>query len=157
MNKNQSNKILPNQNAVTLISVGGIRALINTHGIIDTNKMIPETKKKKIEETLAPGLENILDGWMVEGEFKDDIFYVNYIKDDTGKILDIYDTKDWASIMGFSMLLPEKKEKFKDMNKSMNIRPESSFMANDYYEMTTGRGSWRKRVKDIMQDGIQRR
>lgn len=150
MNKNLRNKMHPNQNAVTLISVGGIRAIINTNGIIDTNKMIPETKKKKIEKILEPGLENILDGWTVEGEFKDDIFYVNYIKDDTGKILDIYETKDWASIMGFSMIFPNKKEKFKDINKNSNIRPESSFMADEYYEMTTGKKTWRKKVKDIM-------
>lgn len=157
MNKKKNNHILPNQNAVVLISVGGIRAIINTNGIIDTDKMIPDTIRKKIENTLSPCLENILEGWKVEGEFKNDVFYVNYIIDDSGKVLDIYDTKDWAGIMGFSMIMPEKKDKFKNINKNFNIRPESSFMASDYENMTTGKGGWRKRIKEVICNELQKR
>ena len=101
MNK-EKNKIMPNQNVVYVFSVGGIRALINTNGIIDSNKVIPITTKKKIEKILKPGLENILDGWVIDGEFKNDTFYVKCIRDDNGKILDIYDTIDWVNIMGFT-------------------------------------------------------
>lgn len=153
MNKKQS-KILPNQNVVSFLSVGGIRAIINTDGIIETSKAIPETTREKIEKVLKPGLENILDGWFVEGEFKNDMFYVKYIRDDSGRVLDIYETKDWANIMGFTVLM-NKKSKFKDINKNIEARPESSFMARDYDNMTTGRSGWRKKVIEAMNNGIQ--
>lgn len=153
MSKEKS-KILPNKNFVSLISVGGIKAIISTKGIIDTNKMIPDTTKRKIEKSISCGLENILDNWLVEGEFKNDTFYVKYIRDDSGKILDIYETKEWANIMGFPTSISEKKEKFKDIRKSGETRPESSFSAFDYGSMTTGRSGWRKRVIEEMRNGI---
>ena len=147
----EANKILPNQNVVTMISVGGIRAIINTKGIVDLSKAIPEAKRKKIEKILEPGLENILDGWLVEGEFKDDTFYVKCIRDDNGKVLDIYDTRDWAMIMGFNTsLLSMSKRKFKDVDKRLDIRPEASFDSEYYENMTTGKGSWRKKVIEVM-------
>lgn len=149
MNK-ETNKLLPNQNVVTLISVGGIRAIINTNGIIDTNKVIPESTKKKLEKVLEPGLENILDGWFLEGEIKNDTFYIEYIVDDNGKVLDIHETRDWAGIMGFTTLFSDKKDKFKNIDKRFDIRPESSFNSDCYNTMTTGRGSWRKRVIEAM-------
>lgn len=145
------NKLLPNQNVVTMISIGGIKAIINTKGIVDVNKAIPETKRKKIEKILEPGLENILDGWLVEGEFKDDVFYVKCIRDDNGKVLDIYETRDWAMIMGFdTSLLMSAKSKFRDIDKRLEVRPESSFNSAYYGDMTTGKGGWRKRVIEEM-------
>jgi hypothetical protein len=145
MNK-ETDKLLPNQNVVTILSVGGIRAVINTKGIIETNKTIPWSTRKKIEKFLEPGLENILDGWLVEGEIKNDIFYVKYIINEQGKVLDIYETKDWADIMGFMISFSNEKHKFKDMDKSVDVRPESSFGFEHYDSMTTGRDGWRKRV-----------
>lgn len=154
MNKKKSNHISPNQNVVSVFKVGGIKAIINTNGVLETNKSIPETTKKRIEKTLKNGLENILDGWLVEGEFKNDTFYVNYIRDDSGKVLDVHDTKDWANIMGFAMIIPDDVSKFKDANKRRDIRPESSFMASDYENMTTGKSGWRNRVIEVMRDGL---
>lgn len=143
-------RLLPNQNVVTLLSVGGIRAVINTNGIIDTNKTIPESTKKKLEKVLEPGLENILDGWLVEGEIKDDTFYVKCIVNEDGKVLDIYETKDWAGIMGFMTLFSDKKDKFKNIDKRFDVRPESSFRAEYYDNMTTGKGGWRKKVMEAI-------
>jgi hypothetical protein len=146
----ETEKLLPNQNVVTLLSVGGIRAIINTNGIVETNKSIPESTKKKLEKFLEPGLENILEGWVVEGEIKDNTFYVKYIVDENGKVLDIYETKDWAGIMGFMTLFSNEKYKFKNIDKRYDIRPESSFMAESYYGMTTGRGGWRDKVMEAI-------
>ena len=95
-------------------------------------------------------MENILDGWLVEGEFKDDMFYVKCIRDDNGKVLDIYETRDWARIMGFNTSFSVAREKFKDIDKRFDVRPESSFSADNYKCMTTGKGSWRKRVIEEM-------
>ena len=149
MNK-EIDKLLPNQKVVTMISVGGVKAIINTNGIVDISKAIPESTRKKIEKVLTPGMENILDGWLVEGEFKDDIFYVKCIRDDNGKVLDIYETRDWAMIMGFNTSFSVAREKFKDIDKRFDVRPESSFSADNYKCMTTGKGSWRKRVIEEM-------
>jgi hypothetical protein len=149
MNK-EIDKLLPNQKVVTIISVGGIKAIINTNGIVDISKAIPESTRKKIEKTLNPGMENILDGWLVEGEFKDDSFYVKCIRDDNGKVLDIYETRDWAMIMGFNTSFSVAREKFKDIDKRFDIRPEASFSAENYGDMTTGKGSWRKKVIEAM-------
>lgn len=149
MNK-EIDKLLPNQKVVTMISVGGVKAIINTNGIVDISKAIPESTRKKIEKVLTPGMENILDGWLVEGEFKDDIFYVKCIRDDNGKVLDIYETRDWARIMGFNTSFSAAREKFKDIDKRFDVRPESSFSADNYKCMTTGKGSWRKRVIEEM-------
>lgn len=149
MNK-EIDKLLPNQKVVTMISVGGIKAIINTNGIVDISKAIPESTRKKIEKTLNPGMENILDGWLVEGEFKDDSFYVKCIRDDNGKVLDIYETRDWAMIMGFNTSFSVAREKFKDIDKRFDIRPEASFNAENYGDMTTGKGSWRKKVIEAM-------
>ena len=153
MNK-EKNKIMPNQNVVYVFSVGGIRALINTNGIIDSNKVIPITTKKKIEKILKPGLENILDGWVVDGEFKNDTFYVKCIIDDNGKILDIYDTIDWVNIMGFTPSFHNKKIKFKDIEGRKGLRPECSFYGYDYESMTKNihSKSWRKRVSEEMEN-----
>ena len=152
MNK-ETNKILPNQNVVTMISVGGIKAIISTKGIVDLNKAIPEAKRKKIEKILEPGLENILEGGLVEGEFKNNSFYVKCIRDNNGKILDIYETKDWAMIMGFNTSLSMSKRKFKDADKRFDVRPESSFNSEYYRDMTTGKGSWRRKVAEAMNNG----
>jgi hypothetical protein len=149
MNK-ENEKLLPNQNVVTLLSVGGIRAIINTKGIIETSRAIPESTKKKIEKFLEPGLENILDGWIVEGEIKNNIFYVKYIVNENGKVLDIYETIDWAGIMGFMTLFSDRKYKFKNIDKRLDVRPEASFNAKYYENMTTGKGGWRKRVIEEM-------
>ena len=53
-------------------------------------------------------------------------------------------------IMGFNTSFSVAREKFKDIDKRFDVRPESSFSADNYKCMTTGKGSWRKRVIEEM-------
>lgn len=147
MNKEKS-KISQNQKFVSMLSVGGISAIITTNGIIDSNRKLTPEFKKRIEEELSDGLENILDGWMVEGEYRDGAFFVRYIRDDNGKILDIYETKEWAGIMNFGTIGFSGKCLYKDMDKKIKCaRPESSFNVSDMRDFITDKNkSWRKRI-----------
>ena len=117
----------PREKEVCLLKIGGVKAVISSKGIVGTNKKISKTIREQINETIKGSLDNILDGWTVEGEYKDGAFYVTYIKNDEGKFFNAEETMQWAKIMELSCS-PVCQNTTK--NFSGYIRPEKEFYEN---------------------------
>jgi hypothetical protein len=155
MNQEILEEISPKRKMVSMIKIGGIRALISTNGIIDLERKTNKLLKQKIEDSINDGLENIPENWTVEGEYQDGMFYVYYIKDED-KILDIDDTIAWSKIMGYSMAPLKERNLFENIKNisSEELRPENSFKKCEYSNSIkefciNGKHrkiNWRKRV-----------
>nr|DAQ92112.1 MAG TPA: hypothetical protein [Caudoviricetes sp.] len=145
---------------VSMSNVGGIRAVISCDGIVELEKTVNDKVRKRIDEAIGHGLENIADGWIVEGEFKEDRFYVYYVIDDNKKFLNIDDTIAWASIMGYSMAPIKDRCKPQDIKEMSNveIRNEREFsfkerLNNILEVLPSGRirkPSWKERLSEAM-------
>lgn len=145
---------------VSMSNIGGIRAVISCDGIVELEKTVSSNLRKRIEVAIGHGLENIADGWIVEGEFKEDRFYVYYVIDENKRFLDIDDTIAWASIMGYSMAPIKDRCKPEDIKEMSNveIRNEREFSVNERLNnilevLPSGKirkPTWRERLYEAM-------
>lgn len=145
---------------VSMSNMGGIRAVISSDGIVEIEKTVNKNLKRKINDAIEHGLENIADGWIVEGEFKEDRFYVYYVIDDNKRFLDIDDTIAWASIMGYPMAPIKDRCNLQDMKilSNVEIRNEKEFSVserlNNVFEVLPSgkirKPSWRERLSEAL-------
>lgn len=144
---------------ILMSRINGIRAIISCEGIVETEGKISTKARERVNAIIEDGLENIAEGWAVEGECKDDLFYVYYIIDEFNKVLNVEDTIAWTSIMGYKMA-PIKRtvdDKLKDF-KDVHIRSAKEFALNERLSnaleiLPSGRekrGGWRARVSDAL-------
>lgn len=144
---------------VSLSGINGVKTVIASTGIIATEKEISDKMRSRIHEAIKDGLDNIADGWAVEGEYKDNRFYVYFVINDKDKILNVDDTIAWASIMGYG-IAPIQRGKPEDLVKNSNvqIRNEKEFsikerLSNVLEVLPSGntrKPSWRERIQDAL-------
>lgn len=140
--------------------IDGIRTIISSTGLVDTDKKISSKAKEKILEAVSKSFENIPDGWFVEGEYKNNNFYVLYIINDKKEILDIEETVEWSKI--FELCSPPHKNRIVgdiEKLKNIEIRPTRKFNEINLIKNFDKRGietkrNWRTRVKEIFYDSI---
>ena len=149
---------LKSRKNVEVIRVGGIRALVSCNGIIRTNRSISKKMQDEFSSIVDRGKENILDGWVVDGEYKNGCFYVNNIFDENCNLLCIEDTIGWAKIMEF---VPPSIFK-NNYDSRYEKRPEGTVPIDDYYSETKefskkgnkSRTNWKKMVIEELKNGI---
>lgn len=144
---------------VSFYKTRGINVMLSSDGVIATDANVSESVKRKLDETIREGLENILEGWIIEGIFIKDTFYVKYIVDESKKCLGIDETISWAKIIGYSVN-PIKRRcclgEIKDAKKE-EIRPELDFdnrkRGNLVLEfMSSGKEikkTWREKIQEV--------
>lgn len=134
----------------------GIRCLISSSGIIDIENKATENAKRKILEIVSRSFENIPKEWYVEGEFKNNNFYVLHVINEKKEILDIDETIQWAGI--FELCKPPLKKRFINRGietfKNEEVRPEKKFTKMERIKEFNSDGkenrkNWRKKVNEI--------
>ena len=122
---------------------------------IDVNKKISQKAREEILKNISKSFENIPENWLIEGEYKNDNFYVLYIRNDKKEILDVDETIEWAKIFEFCSPPVKNKlcingiEKFKNME----IRPRNKFDKLEMIKQFGNNGkekniNWRLKVKE---------
>ena len=135
--------------------INGIRMVISSCGLIDVNKKISQKAREEILKNISKSFENIPENWLIEGEYKNDNFYVLYIRNDKKEILDVDETIEWAKIFEFCSPPVKNKlcingiEKFKNME----IRPRNKFDKLEMIKQFGNNGkeknvNWRLKVKE---------